>query len=604
MQTLFHAADPGPTGTDLGIFAVLRELDSRLAEAIRISSLEMSGTGIADQFRGLYVSQGEAKCSLQHAAGEPLYGAGQSPLTLAPTVSSLKELRDIFSLSLFDLAIVVVALAPEIDLRYERVYSFLQNDVTRKRPLVDLILNLLCCSAEERLIRRRHFAPTAPLLRHRIVSLFADPNCGCPPLLAHALKLDEGIVQFLLGEPGLDGRIAHYCRLSAPGGVAATALQDDLRSGIACLGEPVPESARPVVLLLRGKSRQQMLEAAQAAATEQRRTLLIADFSRCVEHTNALEQDVMLVLREAKLRHAIPYLDSVDDVSQCGLLQAIRELGEGVVAVFTKTEMVFPSDLCRVITIDFPALDFAQRRACWKCKLNRQEIETDDQTLDSLAGRFRLTPEEIERAVGESCLRVSGSTWLGKLDVHLAKKASPAAVALFASARGQSGQKLTLMTRKLCAKQTWSDLVLPEETVTQLREFCGRIVANEQVLSAWGFDRKLSYGKGASALFAGLSAPAKPWPQKLLRMRPNSISTRSTSQEWSASTSERRRKISIAFSPPRRMPTQSFFLTKRTLCLASGRKCEIPITGTPTLRSVICCKRWRPIKALPSSRPT
>ena len=90
----------------------------------------------------------------------------------------------------------MIALAPELDLRYERLYAYLQDDVTRKRPSVDLALNLLCPSAAVKLARRVHFAPDAPLIRHNLLHLIPDPNHVQPPLLAHSLKLDEQIVRF------------------------------------------------------------------------------------------------------------------------------------------------------------------------------------------------------------------------------------------------------------------------------------------------------------------------------------------------------------------------------------------------------------------------
>ena len=38
----------------------------------------------------------------------------------------------------------MIALAPEIDLRYERLYAYLHDDVSRRHPSVDLALNLDC----------------------------------------------------------------------------------------------------------------------------------------------------------------------------------------------------------------------------------------------------------------------------------------------------------------------------------------------------------------------------------------------------------------------------------------------------------------------------
>ena len=56
----------------------------------------------------------------------------------------LDRLARLFGLSTLDIDILLICLAPELDNRYERLYAYLQDDVTRKRPSVDLVFNLLC----------------------------------------------------------------------------------------------------------------------------------------------------------------------------------------------------------------------------------------------------------------------------------------------------------------------------------------------------------------------------------------------------------------------------------------------------------------------------
>ena len=51
-------------------------------------------------------------------------------------------LRSTFALSPLDLDIVLVALAPELESRFERIYSSLQGDFTQLAPTVDLVLRL------------------------------------------------------------------------------------------------------------------------------------------------------------------------------------------------------------------------------------------------------------------------------------------------------------------------------------------------------------------------------------------------------------------------------------------------------------------------------
>jgi len=54
----------------------------------------------------------------------------------------LEELARLFQLTPFDIDVLLICLAPELDLRYERLYAYLQDDLTKKRPSVDLVMNI------------------------------------------------------------------------------------------------------------------------------------------------------------------------------------------------------------------------------------------------------------------------------------------------------------------------------------------------------------------------------------------------------------------------------------------------------------------------------
>ena len=89
---------------------------------------------------------------------------------------ALPALARLFALSTWELGAVVVCLAPELRRKYDRLYAYLQDDITRKRPSVDLVLELLCPTEAQRLVARRRFADTAPLLRANVtLSHFAPP---------------------------------------------------------------------------------------------------------------------------------------------------------------------------------------------------------------------------------------------------------------------------------------------------------------------------------------------------------------------------------------------------------------------------------------------
>jgi hypothetical protein len=125
---------------------ILRRLDCRLASAIALAQNVYGAEAATDPHRGLYVSELDVEQMLDREPGIPLFEIEQ-PLSELPEFSSrLYLLQQQFNLTDFDLDLVLIALAPEIDRRYERIYAYLQDDVTRKYPSVDLAFNLLCNS--------------------------------------------------------------------------------------------------------------------------------------------------------------------------------------------------------------------------------------------------------------------------------------------------------------------------------------------------------------------------------------------------------------------------------------------------------------------------
>src|SRR4051794_24894296 len=122
------------------LFGALARLDRMLDRAVAAADAAYSGSASTDPYRGLYISSDEVKRLLARVPGAPVLSCGSEGATVHPRFSRLEQE---FGLDGFDLDVVLVALAPEIDIRYERIYAYLQDDVTRRRPSVDLVLNLL-----------------------------------------------------------------------------------------------------------------------------------------------------------------------------------------------------------------------------------------------------------------------------------------------------------------------------------------------------------------------------------------------------------------------------------------------------------------------------
>ena len=100
---------------------------------------------------------------------------------------------------------IVICLAPELRRKYDRIYAYLQDDITRRRPSVNLVLELLYPTEQQRWRAQSRLSGAAPLLRHGILRTVEDPQSPSGSSgLAQFLALDPRICQFLLGDAGLD----------------------------------------------------------------------------------------------------------------------------------------------------------------------------------------------------------------------------------------------------------------------------------------------------------------------------------------------------------------------------------------------------------------
>jgi ATPase family associated with various cellular activities (AAA) len=155
-----------------------------------------------------------------------------------------------------------------------------------------------------------------------------------------------------------------------------------------------------------------------------------------------------------------------------------------------------------IVTVPFTVPDFAQRRLEWQKHLNATGISISEVDLDALSDRFRLTPEQIADAVVTASNTIRWKAAAGESEISHTS-------IVFAASRAQGGHDLAALARKVEPKYRWDDIVLPPDTQTQLREICNQAKHRHLVYEEWGFDRKLSLGKGQNVLFSGLPGTGK-----------------------------------------------------------------------------------------------
>ena len=299
-------ASTGPDPADVGVLRPFRRLDGLLAPALRIAALRFGPDAAADAFRGLYVTAEQAGELLGRPAGASFGTESASVEPAWDDVLAADEgwawLQETCGLGETELDIVLLALGPEVDLRYERLYGYLQDDVNRRHPTVDLALDLLTTGPEQRLATRALFAADAPLRAGRVVALHADARATAPPLLAHQLVVDPQIADVLLGHNGLDLRLTGCAELVAPQALRAGAVPAGL------LG--LADKSGPVRLYFQGPPGTGRRAAAEALAVAHDVPLLAVDLDRIPDGDGA--GTVELLLRTASRQRALLYLADAD----------------------------------------------------------------------------------------------------------------------------------------------------------------------------------------------------------------------------------------------------------------------------------------------------
>jgi hypothetical protein len=470
-----------------------------------------------DRFRGLYVSDSDAAMLVRASAAQ---GAAPPATTLAGTAPPdavpsdggiatafaaveadadraevdgrqvrLRTVSRAFGLDRLDEELLLIALAPDLDPRYERLYGYLNDDVSRRRASVGLALTLCGVSISSGIGRGR-LGMSGPLVAGRLVEI---EDAG-RPFLTRLLRARDRVVGFLLGDPTPDARLEGL--LSAVDRPASTDTES-------------PDSARsaPEAMLERGLLAGAELAYVRDGVGSNGRGIAVAGPTRTGAHVVVLdleslppEPDIRGVAAAAALEARLS-----SGAVVAGPLDVLADLGTWAVAAF--------ADLpCKVVLhgtrawdprwserpplfIDAPQTTAAERSRAWRASLDGLP-GADDLAAAVSAYPFRLAPPEIARATSLARLAAAAA---GRPVV-----ASDLATAV----RARNATGLQKLARRIEPRASWSDLILPPDIIDHLHDLSNRARHRDQVLDGWGLGDP-NRGRGLTVLFTGDSGTGK-----------------------------------------------------------------------------------------------
>ncbi|WGV28011.1 AAA family ATPase [Halotia branconii] len=512
------------------ILAELERIDLLIQVQLqRLQQIQSTDTA----FQGLYISEEDLEAMLKKPVGMPHWAAASTPLStdevedifeqLADDIALCKEksikrninlrlsaLARSFQLTTIDIDILLICLAPELDLRYESLYAYLHGDVTKKRPSIDLVLNLLCPSLEQKLVTRQRFTPSHPLLKHHLLNVFDDPSQHQPPQLGKFLKLDDRIVNYLLNIDEIDSRINTYTKYKLPQAkLEDLLLPIEIKQRFQLLTQEKYILTEGCIFYFQGSYGVGKQATAEALCQQLGMGLLIVDGDRLLNSENvAFDIAINLVCREAYLQQAALYWKGFDslleDDKQARLLSFIKQLEDANLLTFLAGEVTWePVDALQDIPflrIEFSHPTNTERVQLWQKSLRDNTDFGSEADLKILASKFRFSGGQIADATATAR---NIAHWRDPKQQHLTM------ADIYAGCRLQSNRKLSNLATKINPYYKWDDIILPPDQMQMLREICNSVKYRTLIYEEWGFDNKLAMGKGVNVFFAGLPGTGK-----------------------------------------------------------------------------------------------
>ncbi len=397
----------------------------------------------------------------------------------------LVELFDRFGLDEFERSCIVLAYLPEIDLKYTKLFAYLQDDMTRKAPGVSLCCELFLPEGTELAAGMSRFRGGG------FVRLFEPAE-----LEKGSLVLRKEAVEFLANGTLRDGE---GYRLFDPGKqdhLDPLIIQEDVARqldvafaypGRCCIRISGPQ----------GGGKKFQVEHLMARQLER---CVFADLSgdgwREAANTASLAAD----LTDASL--CLYHLDRKDETGQTvpppqSMLEELEKLELRREKRFFLSQLASPMRL-RMLTVELelPPANESERLAIFDSVLSQGRLTGC--TTEELAAKFRFSPRQIrvacEQALGLA--RLNGDAEISGELIHRC-------------CYRQAVHRLGELATQVSPGYTWDDVVLPETQKNLMKRACGHIRYRHLVSARWGFARRVGYGWGLSILFAGSPGTGK-----------------------------------------------------------------------------------------------
>lgn len=437
---------------------------------------------------------------------------------MLPFAYMLRKLK----LTFFEQYAACMALAPELNREFERMYCHLQDDFAWRYPSLDLCVKMFTMDEQEQNRLIRQTVERRELLR----CIFWERPMTQESELSWKLKLRRDLIDYIFfyEEDLLDRRAEYHLR-----------LPDREQDGVYNINQKTAEylerrikdasddtEGKMRLFLLRGPyGSGKKMQIGQISALWGRSTLFVDLRELAGKSEEQMRELAGTAVVRAVLDHAFLVFCRWD-VIWTGSSQN-RQMAQEILKkaslffryVFLTMEEEQGEDILKgEYPKEYPIEEFwmrmpsiRERSLLWKefIGADRRPETAEDILYDRLAAQFDFTPGVIREAVQSAC-KEAGKREEKRLSAGL----------LHQACQRRISHRMGDRAARVPGVYTWDDLVLEEGTKELLRQACGQVSYRGKVYEQWGFQEKAAYGRGITLLFAGPSGTGKTMAAQVL----------------------------------------------------------------------------------------
>lgn len=460
-----------------------------------------------------------ADAALKGALADGAASVGDAPLE--PLAAALRA----FGLTPIEFRVLLLAVAPEIDMRYQRCMALLLDDPGRRVGTLGLFAALI----GEPCDIRRALSRSANLMRWRLVDLPTATLRGAD----EPARSDPAIAAWLLGERTAlehDIRVRRLVRWSAWPGAGLFPHDTDRAAGVVARlqrrrwpgnGEerplqpqapaeaPVGPDARADVqwTVFAGEDTSAWRALIELGAQVRYTDPIRIDVARLADlDTAEIEESGIRLGRLAHLTYRPLLVDAwlsdptrLDDDALHLLLAAIGTTGVSAGVLSPQPERIvgmLSSDAS--VRIEQFRLDTPARTAACRAAARAIDVSLSERGVAGLAEHYPLPIDGLAQAA-QIALAQQRST-----DDEEQRREG-----FRRACRDIAAQGVSHLADRIDPAFGLADIVLPPDRARQLEEIVDNVRLASKVLDEWRFREQLPYGRGVTALFHGASGTGK-----------------------------------------------------------------------------------------------